>query len=146
LTDRVSYRLQSLLLTFRYSREKEHERKKDTEARNGEIDPLHIFQCLLVLSNTDKDSVGTENWRNHSTHAIEGLRNVDSEFRVSRWPTNGDVWVRRRFERSKTIANDEDSRTEAAEGFVQEAWPRNQRADSVQRKAPNEDDFVSIVP
>lgn len=92
-----------------------------------------------------EDSVRSNHRRNDSPNSIERLREIDPHFCVPRRTANSNVRVRSSLKATQTITNDEDSRAEAAERPVQNAWPGDQGADSVKDQTPDERRFVSPV-
>ncbi len=103
--------------------QEEYNRESEAEASDGKINPLYILQGFLALSHTDEDGIGPKDWRNNSTNPIEGLGDVDTKLRVSRWAANCDVRICSSFEGAQAVANDEDGSAESTEGFMEDTWP-----------------------
>jgi hypothetical protein len=57
-----------------------------------------------------------------------------------------DIRIRRGLKRAESIANNENGGTEATKGAVQDAWPGNERANTVEAEPPDEDGLVTVVP
>ena len=108
---------------LRNSGEEEERGEREAKASNGKVNPLHILQRLLALPYADKDDIGAEDWSDDSADSIEGLGNVDSELRISRRSTDGNVGVGGGLERAEPIANNEDGSAKAAKALVQDTWP-----------------------
>lgn len=62
------------------------ESQDEDEDGNGEVDPLHVLQSGFVVKG--EEDVGAQDGGNHGADCIEGLGNVDSDFRVLRRPAN----------------------------------------------------------
>lgn len=125
---------------------------------------MHVLQRLYVVK--VKEDVGSQDGSHYRADAIEGLRDVDSDFRVlgratdcgelgsahgpdakggkSAGPT-GDVGVGSRLERTQSIADDEDADAEAGEGAVQDGRDCQQGAKAVEEEAPDEDGSIAVV-
>lgn len=125
--------------------QEENNRQENAKAGNGKVDPLHVAQSLLGLSDVHKDYVGAEYRSNDGANSIEGLRQVDTEFRVARRTADCDVWVRSSLKRSQAIADDENGGTEAAKRPVEDARPGDQSAKRVEAQSPYEHQLVSKV-
>lgn len=92
-----------------------------------------------------EDSVRSNHRRNDSPNSIERLREIDSHLSISGWAADSDVRIRSSLKATQSITDDEDSRAEAAERSVQNAWPGDQGADSIKKQTPDERRFVSPV-
>lgn len=92
-----------------------------------------------------KEDVRPKHWRNDGADTVESLGEVDTDLRVSRRPADGDIWIRRGFQGSKSITDDEDSCAEPAERSIYQARPCYQGANAVEAEAPYEDDLEAVV-
>ena len=136
---------------FGYAGEKENRGEQEDEAGNSYVDPLHVLKRLRVIES--KEHVRPKNGGNHSSDAIEGLGDVDSDFRKLWRSTNWllpsvtllfmltkkederltrNVWVRCCLERAKAIANDENANAEPSERLVHNGRDGEERANAVQ--------------
>lgn len=125
----------------------EHDGKQEDEACNSQIDPLHILQCPLVVTDVIEDGVRSDDWCYDRANTkqrqsipmatvtffiqhspIERLREVDTDFRVLRRTTNGNVRVCSSFQTPQAITNDEDGGAETTKRAVQDARPCHQRS------------------
>ena len=60
------------------------DQNKDSD---GKVNPLHVGQGRFVVEVVEKD-IGTEHRGDDCADTVEGLRNVDANFRVSRRTTD----------------------------------------------------------
>lgn len=113
-----------------------------------------------------KEDIGSQDGRHDRANAIEGLGDVDSNFRIlgraadcdelgsdfEPWafprdnvePT-GDVRVGSCLERTQAVSDNENADTEASEGAVQDRRNGKQCAKAVQEEAPDEDGSIAVV-
>lgn len=111
-------------------------KKKDKDG-DGEVDPLHVGEGVLVAK--VEEDVGAEDGRDDGADAVEGLGDVDANLGESRRAAyctplaigplhlhiragrdeghTGDEGVGGRLEGAEAIADDEDASAEAAEAL-----------------------------
>lgn len=90
----------------------EDHRQKQTKAGNCQVDPLHIPQRNLAVSDVYEDYERTEDRGNDRANAIKSLADVYSQLSVLWRAANSDIGVRSRFERAQAVADDKDGSAE----------------------------------
>lgn len=64
------------------------DRKGEDETCDTEICPLHVFKGCLIGSYVVEEDIGPKNRRDHSANTVEGLRDIDPDFRIFRRSTD----------------------------------------------------------
>ena len=82
----------------------------------------------------EEDARGEERG-NDGADGLDGLGELEAEFRQSRGPADGDVRVRGRLERGEAGADDEEGAAEAAKGLIDGARPEHECADAINAQA-----------
>lgn len=110
-----------------------------------------------------EEDVRAENGGDHGTNTVKSLGNVDADLGIS-WRTAncgiecqlwalivsigglaGDERISGRFEGAKAVANDEDTGTEATEGFILDAGNGKEGTQGVETETPDEYGPITVV-
>jgi hypothetical protein len=100
---------------LRNGAEVKHARQQEHKTRNGQINPLHVLQGLCIICRLEEEHVATQDRRNDRSDAIEGLREVDTEFGVAWWTADSNIGVCGGFETAEAVADDKDGGAETFE-------------------------------
>lgn len=76
---------------------------------------MDVAQGSFIVEGAEED-VGPHYGGDDGSDTVEGLRQVDTHFRVAGRAADGDEGVRRRLEGAEAITDDKDAHAEAGEG------------------------------
>ena len=125
---------------LRHRSQEEQDNEETNETSNTKISPLHVSQSLGRINSVSKEDSASQKRRNERTDSLHGLRQVQSNLRVSRRTADGEERISCCLERGEPGSDNEHAAAETAEGVLDSAGPHEETADREDEQTDHEGD------